>query len=94
MLYREGSSHSEPRQLNGGIADIGARDLLKVEMELFRDISGVGDVLGGRTIPAGMGAERYSLELQNATVAIRDLLDSFASLITNRNLRLLKGTKS
>lgn len=88
VLYKQLPGDVPPRQLTTTVGDVGARDLLQVQMKLFKEISGVGDTLAGRTVPAGVGAERYSLELENASVSIRDLLDTFRSLLALRNLRL------
>lgn len=91
VVYRPSPHSPEPRQLNNSIGDIGARDLLKVEMQMFQDVSGVSDALAGRNVSGNVGAQRYDSEVRNATAAIRDLLDSFSSMITRRDLRLLGG---
>lgn len=90
VLYRSAPNRPEPRQLHNSVGDIGAKDLLKIQMQLFQDISGVGDALAGRNLPSNVGAQRYSMEVENASVALKDVIDSFSSLITQRNVRLLK----
>lgn len=91
VLYRSMPNRPEPRQLSTTVGDIGAKDLLKTEMQLFKEISGVGDALRGTSLPAGVGAERYGMELENASIAIKDILDSFCSLIEQRNKLILKS---
>lgn len=68
----------EPHQLSTNAADIGARELLTLEMKMFEDVSGVSNALMGKTSGGGnVGAERYESEVRNATVAINDLLKTF-----------------
>lgn len=57
-------------------------------MQLFHDVSGVGDVLMGRDPGGGAGAERYAAQVENATIAIRDLMDTFLSFLRKRDKRL------
>lgn len=89
VLYKGLHGDDPPRQLTTTVGDVGARDLLRTEMELFKEISGVGDTLAGRTPASGVGAERYGMEIDNASVSIKDILDTFGSLIDHRNLRLI-----
>lgn len=93
VLYKSYPGDQPPQQITTQVGDIGARDLLKVEMELFKEISGVGDTLAGRSVPANVGAERYNLEIQNAAVSVLDLLETFRSLIRARNKLLMDGLK-
>lgn len=90
VLYKSCPGDAAPKQLSTSVGDIGAKDLLKVEMELFKEISGVGDTLSPRTLGSGVGAERYAMELKNASLSIRDIIDTFVSMLDLRDLRLLK----
>lgn len=69
---------AEPHQLSTNAADIGARELLTLEMKMFEDVSGISNALMGKTSGGGnVGVERYESEVRNATVAINDLLMTF-----------------
>ena len=93
VLYKGFGTDPPPRQLQTNVGDIGAKDLLKVQMQLFQDISGVGDSLAGRNLPANIGADRYNLQIENASMSIRDLLSTFGSMLDARDLCLLKSYK-
>ena len=86
--YKFRPGDEPPRQLKPSVGDIGAKDLLRLEMQLFHDVSGVGDVLMGRDPGGGAGAERYAAQVENATIAIRDLMDTFLSFLRKRDKRL------
>ena len=63
-------------------------DTLKLEMQMLRDVSGVSDVLMGQEPGGGAGAERYAAQVENATLAIRDLMDTFLSFLRRRDRRI------
>ena len=86
--YKFRPGDEPPRQLNPSVGDIGAKDLLKLEMQMFRDVSGVSDVLMGQDPGGGAGAERYAAQVENATIAIRDLMDTFLSFLRRRDRRI------
>lgn len=87
--YKFRPGDEPPRQLNPSVGDIGAKDLLKLEMQMFRDVSGVDEVLLGQDPGGGAGAERYAAQVENATIAIRDLMDTFLSFLRKRDRRLI-----
>lgn len=89
VLYKSTIGDEPPKQITTTVGDIGARDLLKTEMQLFKDISGVSDTLSGKNISAKIGADRYNMEIESAATSIRDLIDTFGSFIETRDRRLL-----
>lgn len=84
------SKLSEPHQVVTPMADIGARDMLKTQIQLFEDVSGVSDTLMGKTVSGAIGVERYNTELRNASVAVADLLHTFDDFILTRD-RLMEA---
>lgn len=79
---------AEPHQVSSPAADIGAREMLQTQIQLFEDISGVNSALMGKSISGAVGAERYESEMRNSAVSILDLMETFADFTSNRN-RLL-----
>lgn len=68
----------EPHQISCNASDIGARELLSLEMKMFEEVSGVTNALMGKSSGGGnVGAQRYESEVKNATVAINDLIKTF-----------------
>lgn len=78
-----------PKQLSTQVADVGAKDLLKLEMQLFHDVSGVSDALMGKSVSGALGAERYEAEVRNATVGLADVLETFRGMLRKRDERVL-----
>jgi len=76
---------AEPHQVVTPMADFGARDLLQTQISLFEDVSGVSDALMGKSVSAAIGVDRYESEVRNASVAVDDLLKTFADFISQRN---------
>lgn len=75
----------EPHQLVTNATDIGARELLEVQMRLFERVSGVSDALQGRIGTGIQGAQMYDSQVRNALVAVADLLETFNTFIRARN---------
>lgn len=73
-----------------GTAD-GAYRLLDLQMKLFEDNSGVGDVLLGKNVPASVGADTYNARLDTASLGLLDIFDSFTTFREGRDAKL-KGT--
>ncbi len=80
-----GRGTSLPQQVVTPTDGVGAYRLLELQMKLFDNISGVGDALQGRSIGGTAGAALYDRQVENATIAMGDLLETFASLIEERS---------
>ncbi len=75
----------EPHQITAPASDLGAREMLQTQIQLFEDISGVNSALMGKDVSGAVGAERYSQEIRNSAVSILDLLQSFADFTAARD---------
>lgn len=76
---------SEPHQVSTPAADIGAREMLQTQIQLFEDVSGVNSSLMGRAVSGAVGAQRYESELRNSAVSILDLMKTFADFTATRD---------
>lgn len=88
--YHPRIGEEAPQQLSTQLADIGAKDLLRLELELFHDVSGVSDALMGKSVSGAVGADRYEAEVRNATVSLADILETFKGMLRERD-RALNG---
>lgn len=81
-----GRSGTMPRQVSSSASDVGARELLATQMQMFEDVSGVTNALMGRSQSGGReGVEHYESMVRNAMIAIADILDTFDNFIAERN---------
>ena len=72
------TSGTTPKQISSNCSNIGAYELLSLEMKLFDEISGVAGTMRGREVSSSMGAELYKQQQQNSTVVLLDIFDTFA----------------
>lgn len=78
-----------PQQIVSHGGDIGAYDMLDLEMKLFRDISGVSEALSGHGNSGAKGNSMYENQVHNATISLADILETFRGFIEWRD-RMMK----
>lgn len=79
-----------PQQMFSSGVNPGAAQLLDMQMRLFEQVSGVGNALMGRSTGA-RGAEMLESEVENATIALTDIFDTFSAFIGRRNRKALQA---
>ena len=57
---------------------------------MFEDVSGVSRSFMGKAGSGNVGAERYSMEVENASVAVGDLLKTFSHFTGVRDALMLR----
>lgn len=85
IAYKPEHNMPGPQQVVTNGNDVGAYELLALEMRLFEDISGVTDALQGKEAQAGVSATLYRQQTQNAVVALADLFETFNSFRSVRD---------
>ncbi|MDE5555842.1 MAG: hypothetical protein K2J10_11765 [Muribaculaceae bacterium] len=78
-----------PQQVHSPTDNKGASELLNLQMKLFDQISGVSDVIAGRSISPSTGNAVYESQLRNSAVALADLIDSFAAFRSDRDYKAI-----
>lgn len=87
LPFRRTSKTVMPYQMQTGGTSQGASELLKIQLDMFDEISGsTSGTRGGQSHAAG--AEMLRQEFEQATVAIYDLMQSFDSFIARRDSQL------
>ncbi len=79
-----------PQQIATNATNIGVQEMLALEMQYIRDISGVHGALQGKEAKSGTAASLYAQEASNAQVNIMDLLESFTAFRQQRDYKLIK----
>lgn len=82
-----GRSTVMPQQISGNGADAGAHRLLDLELRLFNEVSGVSDALLGKVSTGTTGSDLFEAQLRSASVALSDLLETFAALTAARDAK-------
>ena len=78
-----------PQQVNAAGNGAGATEMLRLQLQLFEQISGATGAMRGRSSSA-TGEGMLRTELENAMVSMLDLLASFRAFVLERDARLTR----
>ncbi|MCM1517135.1 MAG: hypothetical protein NC117_00640 [Pseudoflavonifractor sp.] len=78
-----------PTQVYSRNNDVGAYNLLALEMRLFDEVSGVGSALQGKDVSGAVSASLYEQQTRNSALSLTDVFESFAGFRAQRDSKLL-----
>lgn len=78
------------RQYNSGAAVAGDFELLNLQLKLINEISGVNSAMQGQAPRAGTPASLYAQQVQNSSLNLKGLFDSFRNFRRRRDMKLMK----
>ena len=78
------------RQYNSGAAVAGDFELLNLQLRLINEISGVNSAMQGQAPRAGTPASLYAQQIQNSSLNLKGLFDSFRNFRRRRDIKLMK----
>lgn len=78
------------RQYNSGAAVAGDFELLNLQLRLINEISGVNSAMQGQSPKAGTPASLYAQQIQNSSLNLKGLFDSFRTFRRRRDIKLMK----
>lgn len=90
MFYKPNKSGQVPTQVSANSINIGANELLAVQMNLMKEISGVHGAIQGIQPASGTPASRYLMESQHASLNSADLLEVFNWFRKRRDMKSIK----
>lgn len=70
-----------PQQLSTNVSNFNVSELLKLEMGMFDDVTGVTGALQGKTPASGTAASLYAQQVQNASNTLVDVLFTFSNFL-------------
>lgn len=79
--YRAQPGIPLPTQVSGNAANIGITELLKIEMQMFEDISGVSPTLQGKLETTAASGTLFAQQNQAAMTSLLDVVSSFHEFI-------------
>ncbi len=89
LPYSEGSCNNLPQQIAANNTNIGAYELLSLQMKLVEEISGMGSVLqGNNTTGSRQGAQLYERQVENATISLADIFETFNTFRRQRDAKI------
>ena len=89
LPYNPRFNDTKPEQISANGTNIGAYQMIELQMKLFEEISGVNGALQGKT-PTGNSVHAYQLQSENASIALSDVFDTFQAFRRQRD-RKIKG---
>lgn len=75
--YRARPGVPMPTQVSGNAANIGITDLLKIEMQMLEDISGVSPTLQGKLVTNSTSGTLFAQQNEAAQISLLDVLRTF-----------------
>ncbi len=86
LPYRQSTyGNAMPQQIIAPGGSAGASELLKLQMDMFKQISGVHGALQGQTSTGLTSASLFEAQSRNAMLSLHDLFESFESFRRARN---------
>lgn len=82
-----------PQQISTNATNVGAYELLNLQMRLLEEISGVHGAMQGKKASSGTAASLYAQEAQNSALNLVDLLASYNTFREDRDTKLMQVTQ-
>lgn len=79
-----------PTQISTNATNIGASEMLYLQMQMIRDVSGVHGAMQGKEPKSNTASSLYAQQAQNSQVNIMDLLESFTDFRIARDYKANK----
>lgn len=85
LPYSPQMGTEKPEQISANATDVGAYDMVKLQMQLLEEVSGVSGALQGKS-PTGINsAGLYQTQAENASMAMTDVYSTFTSFRRKRD---------
>lgn len=82
-----------PKQVSANSTNIGAFEMLNLQLKLIMDIGGVSSAIQGQDAKSGTPSSLYAQMAQNSLINSRDLFDKFSDFKNQRDRKALKIIK-
>lgn len=90
ILFRPRPGSPMPQQIAVNATQVGAYEMLSLQMRLFEDISGVHGAMQGKAPNSGTPASLYSQQVQYSSTNLLDLFESFKTFREDRDIKIMK----
>lgn len=93
ITYKAKGGIPAPAILSSNSRSITGSELLNLQMQLANQLTGLNPAIQGQQASSGKPASLYAQEAQNSSVNILDVMESFASFMRKRDMKMLKIIK-
>lgn len=79
-----------PQQISTNATNVGAHEILSLQMNLMEEITGVHGAMQGKDAKSGTAASLYRQQAENASINLIDLFSTFKSFREERDTKKMK----
>lgn len=90
ILFKNNPGQALPQQISTNATNVGAYELLNLQMKLIQDISGVQNAIQGKTPNSGTSGVQYQQESINAANNLVNLLNTYKEFRERRDKKIVK----
>lgn len=90
ILFRPKPGSTMPQQISVNATNVGAYELLSLQMRLLEDISGVHSAMQGKPVASGTPSSLYAQQVQYSATNLLDIFESFKTFREERDNKILK----
>lgn len=90
IYYKPIPGVTPPQQVIANTSQTGAYQMLNIQMQLFKDTTGVYSALQGQQPPSGTPAAMYAQQSQNSATNLIDVFESYKQLREDRDSKIMK----
>lgn len=90
ILFRPKPGATMPQQISVNATNVGAYELLSLQMRLLEDISGVHSAMQGKAVPGGTASSLYAQQVQYSATNLLDIFESFKTFREERDTKIMK----
>ena len=90
ILYKSKPGVTPPNQVIANTSQTGIYDMLRIQLQLLEDVSGVSGALQGQKPNSGTPASLYAQQSQNSSINLIDIMESFRQLREDRDTKMMK----
>lgn len=90
ILYEAKPGVTPPHQVIANSSQSGVYDMLRIQLQMLEDVSGVSGALQGKTPSSGTASSLYAQQSQNSAISLIDILESYRQLREERDTKMMK----
>lgn len=86
IIFKPKAGMPLPQQVSSNATNIGIGELLRIQLQMFEDISGVNPALQGRLESSSVSGTLFNQQTRNALTSLCDLLASFREFVRDATI--------
>jgi len=90
IKFRSKNNVKMPEQISANVTNIGAQEMLAMQMRLIQDIAGVSNAIQGKEAKSGTPSSLYAQEAINSTTNTKDIFETYNWYKNQRDTKMLK----